>query len=188
MEARQWRTVSMWCIYVMTFLDNSAATCVLIYFSPLLAATGTYTRPLKTTPPSSSYCAWAEFEASKKIGFNRPFFTYFILIVCTCVLIASIGVNGWAVEPININPMIGPSAETLVQMGAKQTSLIVNDEEWFRLVSPMVLHAGLIHYFLNMLALWFIGGAVEKSHGIFPTLVLFISRYWRYSSKCDLPS
>ena len=37
----------------------------------------------------------------------------------------------------------------------------------------MALHAGLMHYFLNMLALWFIGSAVEKSHGFIPALVLF---------------
>lgn len=120
------------------------------------------------------YCAWAEFEASKNQGFNRPFFTYFILFICTGVLIASIGVNGWKVEPVSINPMIGPSAETLVQLGAKETYLIVNENEAWRLVSPMVLHAGLIHYFLNMLALWFIGSAVEQSHGFIPAMILFI--------------
>lgn len=120
------------------------------------------------------YCAWAEFEASKNQGFNRPFFTYFILFVCTGVLIASIGVNGWIVEPVSVNPMIGPSAETLVRMGAKETFLIVNENEAWRLVSPMVLHAGLIHYFLNMLALWFIGSAVEQSHGFIPAMILFI--------------
>jgi len=120
------------------------------------------------------YCAWTEFESSKNQGFNRPFFTYLILIVCTGILIASIGVNGWVVEPVSINPMIGPSAETLVQMGAKETYLIVNENEAWRLVSPMVLHAGLIHFFLNMLALWFIGSAVEQSHGFIPALVLFI--------------
>jgi len=70
--------------------------------------------------------------------------------------------------------MIGPSAETLVRMGAKETFLIVNENEAWRLVSPMILHAGLIHYFLNMLALWFIGSAVEQSHGLIPTMILFI--------------
>ena len=77
-------------------------------------------------------------------------------------------------EPLSVNPMIGPSAETLLKMGAKQTSLIVNGGQWFRLFSPIVLHAGLIHFFLNMFALWFIGGAVEKSHGMVNAAIIFV--------------
>ena len=73
--------------------------------------------------------------------------------------------SGWHIEPLSVNPMIGPSSETLIKLGAKYTVLIVDYGEWYRLFSPMVLHAGLIHYFLNMTALWFIGQAVEQCHG-----------------------
>lgn len=120
------------------------------------------------------YLSWTDFEENRVSGFNRPFFTYIVMVVCTICLFATIGVNNWSVEPLNVNPMIGPSASTLVDMGAKQSSLIVNYNEWYRLFTPMVLHAGFIHYFLNMLALWFIGGAVEKSHGFVSAAVIFI--------------
>lgn len=36
------------------------------------------------------------------------------------------------------------------------------------------LHAGIIHFVINMLALWFIGYAVEQSHGFFAAALLFI--------------
>lgn len=36
------------------------------------------------------------------------------------------------------------------------------------------LHAGVIHFVLNMLALWFIGYAVEMNHGFVAVMVLFI--------------
>ena len=120
------------------------------------------------------YLSWTDFQQTRDVGWNRPFFTYIVLVVCTAVLIASYGVNGWKIEPLSINPMIGPSADTLIKMGAKQTSLIVNQGEWYRLFSPMVLHAGLIHYFLNMTALWFIGKAVEQCHGFAAAAILFI--------------
>lgn len=87
---------------------------------------------------------------------------------------ASIAQNGWTVEPFSVNPMIGPSAQTLVAMGAKSSSLIVESKEIWRIFSAMVLHAGLIHYLLNMLALWFIGTAVEQCHGSFQSLLLFV--------------
>jgi len=71
--------------------------------------------------------------------------------------------------------MVGPSIETLERLGAKKTSLIVGDEkQWYRLFTPMVLHAGVIHYTLNMFALWFIGYAVEQSHGFFASAIIFI--------------
>jgi len=120
------------------------------------------------------YLSWADFQQTRDSGWNRPFFTYILLVVCTIVLFVSYALNGWKVEPLSVNPMIGPSAETLIRMGAKQTSLIVNRGEWYRLFSPMVLHAGLIHYFLNMMALMFIGKAVEQCHGFTAAAILFI--------------
>lgn len=36
------------------------------------------------------------------------------------------------------------------------------------------LHAGFIHYTMNMIALWIIGYAVEQSHGFFATALLFV--------------
>ena len=120
------------------------------------------------------YLSWSDFEKARAKGKNRPFFTYFVLTFCTVMLITSIGVNNWKIEPLSANPMIGPSAETLLKLGAKQSSLIVNRGEWYRLFSPMVLHAGFIHYLLNMLALWFVGSAVEQSHGIVNTAIAFI--------------
>lgn len=121
------------------------------------------------------YKAWFEFVDEKGTGRNRPWFTYIILLLCTAFLIASIGLNGWNVEPFSVNPMIGPSAETLVSMGAKSSLLIVQGREVWRLLSAMVLHAGLIHYLLNMLALWFIGSAVEQCHGFFSSMLLFVA-------------
>jgi len=120
------------------------------------------------------YLSWNDYDLHRDDGFNKPFFTYFLLFICTCTLVASIGLNGWKVEPMSVNPMIGPSAETLILMGAKDTPLIVIDGEWYRLFTPMFLHAGVIHYVLNMLALWFIGKAVEMCHGFIAAFLLFV--------------
>ena len=88
-------------------------------------------------------------------------------------MIISIALNGWKVEPLSVNAMIGPSAQTLVKMGAKDSNLIVNDNEAWRLMSSVILHAGFIHYFINMMALWFVGNAIEVTHGSTSSSVLF---------------
>jgi membrane associated rhomboid family serine protease len=120
------------------------------------------------------YLSWADFDASKNKGIHRPFFTYFLLLVCSVVLVISIALNGWIVEPLDVNPMIGPSAQTLIRMGAKDSFLIVNANESWRLLSSTVLHAGLVHYFINTLALWFVGKAIENTHGIVAAAILFV--------------
>lgn len=123
---------------------------------------------------TNRYLSWADFDASKKKGVNRPFFTYFLLVTCTIALIVSIGLNGWKVEPLDVNPMIGPSAETLIRMGAKDSYLIVYENQVWRLLSSTILHAGLVHYFMNSLALWFCGKAIETTHGMVAAAILFL--------------
>ena len=59
-------------------------------------------------------------------------------------------------------------------MGVTQTSLIINQGGWYRLFSPIVLYAGLIHYFLNMITLWFIRKAVEQCHSFKTATIFFI--------------
>jgi membrane associated rhomboid family serine protease len=119
------------------------------------------------------YLSWQDFDESKKGRSNRPYFTYVLLAVCTVNMIASIIVNDWQVVPLSQNAMIGPSAQTLIKMGAKDSNLIVNEHEGWRLLTSAILHAGLVHYAINMLALWFVGGAVEMCHGWLAAMVIF---------------
>jgi membrane associated rhomboid family serine protease len=121
------------------------------------------------------YLTWSDFdEARRKGGRNRPWFTYSLIMACSVMLIVEFGLNGWKVEPLNVNPLIGPSAEALIRAGARDTAKIVEEGQWFRIFSPLLLHAGLVHYVINMAALWFIGGAIEQSHGIVNTTLLFL--------------
>lgn len=121
------------------------------------------------------YLSWRDFDKSRDQGLhNRPLFTYGILFLCSVMMFVTFGVNGWKFEPLKVNPLIGPSSETLINCGARDTSLIVNEGQWYRLFTPMILHAGLVHFFINMLALYFIGGAVEQSHGFASASILFI--------------
>jgi membrane associated rhomboid family serine protease len=119
------------------------------------------------------YLSWADYEKARNKGMNRPLFSYLTVFICTIMMIVTFSLNDWKIEPLSVNPLIGPSAEVLIRAGARDTNLIVNENQWFRLLSPIVLHAGVIHYVINMLALWFIGAAVEQSHGFASAAILF---------------
>ena len=93
------------------------------------------------------YLSWSDFDAlQKKTTLRRPWFTYFVIFLCTIMLVVEFGLNDWQVEPLSVNPLIGPSAQALIDAGARDTPLIVDDGQWFRLFSPLFLHAGLIHF------------------------------------------
>src|SRR5690625_6084003 len=54
--------------------------------------------------------------------------------------------------------------ETLIQFGAKYNPAMI-DGEWWRLISSMFLHIGFFHLAMNMLALYYLGVAVERIYG-----------------------
>lgn len=119
------------------------------------------------------YLSWTDFDAVRQKTAHRSWFTYFIIFICSIMLIVEFGLNDWKVAPLIVNPLVGPSPQALIEAGARVTPLIVEDGQWFRIFSPLFLHAGIIHFFLNMAALWFIGAAVEQSHGIANAMILF---------------
>src|SRR5699024_11056510 len=52
----------------------------------------------------------------------------------------------------------------LVKYGAKYNPAIVSGE-WWRIISSMFLHIGALHLFMNMLAIYYLGTAVERIFG-----------------------
>jgi len=96
----------------------------------------------------------------------RPYFVILVIIICTIMFLVSMGKNGWKLAPISQNPMLGPDSSVLIDLGAKVTSLIVAGE-WWRLIAPMFLHAGLIHLLLNMITLWRLGTDLEETFGAY---------------------
>lgn len=85
------------------------------------------------------YVTWNDFVSEKKREMNRPVFVYFISFICTAAFIASIALNNWKFESFTVNPSLGPSAAILILMGAKESNLIVNRNEFWRLITPMIL-------------------------------------------------
>jgi rhomboid protease GluP len=83
---------------------------------------------------------------------GKPFFTY-LFIAVQLIMFAVLEMNGGSQNP-----------QTLIEYGAKYNPLII-EGEWWRLVTPIFLHIGLLHLLMNTLALYYLGAAVEKIYG-----------------------
>lgn len=120
------------------------------------------------------YLAWSDFEAIHKKTRQLPYFVYAMMVISSILLVVAFHMNDWEFAPVSVNPMLGPSPQVLFRLGALDRRAVIEDDEWYRLVVPVFLHAGLVHFALNMAALFFIGGALERRHGTAETILVFL--------------
>ena len=71
-----------------------------------------------------------------------------------------------------IRSCIFPASDTLLNWGANLGALAVNGEYW-RFVSSMFVHAGVLHLALNMYALWTFGPVVNSIYGTRSFLIIY---------------
>ncbi|AES68133.2 putative rhomboid protease [Medicago truncatula] len=77
-------------------------------------------------------------------------------------------------QPFNENPLLGPSVRTLRVLGALERDLVVGENEVWRFITCMFLHAGVIHLLANMFSLLFIGVRLENEFGFLKIGVLYL--------------
>jgi len=101
-------------------------------------------------------------------------------VLCICVTIVDTVLLGISLiiqpgfVPLSENPMAGPSARVLSEMGAKNDSLIEEGELW-RIVTPMFLHAGVFHWAMNTIITWVSVRVVELHiFGTWRTFFIYI--------------
>ncbi|CAB9525445.1 Inactive rhomboid protein 1 [Seminavis robusta] len=121
------------------------------------------------------YVGWADYMKDHERNYHRlPVFVIAVTIISTVMFIYTMSLADWKFAPPKVNPMIGPPPEALLEAGALNSYLVVVEGQWWRLFAPLVLHAGIIHFVFNMLAIWFIGGPLEKIHGSTNVGCLFV--------------
>ncbi|MFP7230769.1 rhomboid protease YqgP [Bacillus subtilis] len=94
--------------------------------------------------------------------YGKPIFTY-LFIALQILMFFLLEINGGSTN-----------TETLVAFGAKENSLIAAGE-WWRLLTPIVLHIGIAHLAFNTLALWSVGTAVERMYGSGRFLLIYLA-------------
>src|SRR6516162_2297935 len=65
------------------------------------------------------------------------------------------------------------NAPTLMAFGVKSNPEIAQGQ-WWRFVTPIFIHIGLLHLFFNSYALWIVGPQVEKLYGGPRFVILYV--------------
>jgi len=117
--------------------------------------------PIKGEPPLEPTQAWWEERFLLTLQQRPVRLVPLILGVNIAVYLLMVLVAGgnFVKQFLSLND-IG----TLVAFGAK-TNELLRQGEWFRLITPIFLHGGLLHLASNSWALWTVGPLVEKLYG-----------------------
>ena len=92
---------------------------------------------------------------------RRPLFTYVFLTLNILVFLLMALAGGSTNEP------------TLMAFGVKSNAEIARGE-WWRFITPIFIHIGMLHLIFNSYALWIVGPQVEKLYGAARFVILYV--------------
>jgi membrane associated rhomboid family serine protease len=101
-------------------------------------------------------------------GTERPVATYTVLAINTVMLLAAAVLTGSGFG------LLDPSATALCRLGALNAAAIAESGQWWRLLTVMVLHGGLLHWAFNSWALWAFGPTLETLLGRARFVALYV--------------
>jgi membrane associated rhomboid family serine protease len=101
-------------------------------------------------------------------GTERPLATYTVLAINTIMLLAAAVLTGSGFG------LLDPSPEALCRLGALNAAAIAESGQWWRLLTVMVLHGGLLHWAFNSWALWAFGPTLETVLGRARFVALYV--------------
>ena len=92
-----------------------------------------------------------------KVNFYK---SYRVTTIVSLFLVAFFMLSIWMIEKFGIS-----ISAVFVMLGAYYKPMITNANEWWRLLTPMLLHASFIHLFMNLVALRNIASILERELG-----------------------
>ncbi len=70
--------------------------------------------------------------------------------------------------------LLSPTAEQLMQWGANNAGSVLISDQWWRIVTAMFVHVGIIHLATNMWCLWNLGLLAEPLMGSFGVAAVYV--------------
>jgi len=100
---------------------------------------------------------------------GRPVVTLSLLAINTVLLLVEVVLSGNGAAGL-----IEPSSRALCRLGALNAPAVIRDGQYWRLLTVMVLHAGIVHWAFNSYALFIFGPILEALLGRIRFLALYV--------------
>ena len=102
-------------------------------------------------------------EAEKIFGPKKPIVTYTLIFINILVFMAMYLFGNGSEDSL-----------TLLNFGANYRPLILEFNQYYRLITSSFLHIGILHLLFNMYALYIIGAQIENFYGKFKYLIIYL--------------
>lgn len=122
----------------------------------------------------AAYFTDQEYVDVLKKNRRFPFVTLVLMIALSGLFIIQIHKNGWIFESFRDNPFFGPSAETMIHLGAVYTPDILENKSFHKLLSAVGLHGGILHILVHLPLLYKISSAMEQAGNRVVLVLLFL--------------
>ena len=97
--------------------------------------------------PNSSFFIEGMDDGSSKTKQDTAYLSIGLTAVELLVLCLQLAMCG--IAHLDINPFLGPYPDAFSVWGGKNAYLMIEKDQWFRLVSPAFLHVGILHFLAN---------------------------------------
>lgn len=105
--------------------------------------------------------------------FESRFYNSSTLVIFAQVVVMVLMIRQGGVMPLAENPMLGPPVEVMIDFGAQQGGYVINEGQWWRLVTAMFVHAGVVHLACNVYVQWQVCGFLSALWGRFSWLLIY---------------
>jgi rhomboid protease GluP len=126
--------------------------------------------PLRSRPSSNG--SWSKrsdlvrFRRALFAGTPRLVMTPLFVVACAGVYLAMV---------LSGVPLVWPTGPQLIRWGANEGTRIILRHEYWRLITMVFVHGGLIHLVVNMWSLAVIGPLVERLYGTLAFAIIYLA-------------
>jgi membrane associated rhomboid family serine protease len=101
---------------------------------------------------------------------TRPYIFTLVFLVANFLVFLLM----WSSSGLTNATLLQPSSQVLIAYGAKLNFLVNHYHQWWRFVTPVFIHIGVLHLLVNMYGLWMFGPYVERLYGSAKFVVLWV--------------
>ena len=109
-----------------------------------------------------------------RVDVTRTLLGFILVVYIVHVILSLLQKTPSQMEKSGFFQALSPDIRVQWALGLQDTAMVLQGGEWWRLVTAVFVHLGILHLLFNGLALWYVGPLVENLFGAARAVLLFV--------------